>query len=41
MERRRVGFHQTGKIYQQDIFSWCISYENLYYNVGIMGASGL
>ena len=24
MERRREGFHQKGKIYQQDVFSWCI-----------------
>ena len=24
MERWREGFHQKGKIYQQDIISWCI-----------------
>ena len=24
MERLREGFHQKGKIYQQDAFSWCI-----------------
>ena len=24
MERLREGFHQKGKIYQQDVFSWCI-----------------
>ena len=24
MERWREGLHQKGKIYQQDVFSWCI-----------------
>ena len=24
MERWRENFHQKGKIYQEDIFSWCI-----------------
>ena len=24
MERWREGFDQRGKIYQQDVFSWCI-----------------
>ena len=24
MERWREDFHQKGKIYQQDVFSWCI-----------------
>ena len=24
MERWREGFHRKGKIYQQDVFSWCI-----------------
>ena len=24
MERWREGFHQNGKIYQQDVFPWCI-----------------
>ena len=24
MERLREGFHQKGKIYQQDLFLWCI-----------------
>ena len=24
MERWRESFHQIGKIYQQDVFSWCI-----------------
>ena len=24
MERWRESFHQKGKIYQQDLFSWCI-----------------
>ena len=24
MERWREGIHQKGKIYQQDVFSWCI-----------------
>ena len=24
MEKWREGFHQKGKLYQQDIFSWCI-----------------
>ena len=24
MERWREGFHQKGKIYQEDLFSWCI-----------------
>ena len=24
MERWREDFHQKGKIYQQDVFTWCI-----------------
>ena len=24
MERLREGFHEKSKIYQQDVFSWCI-----------------
>ena len=24
MEKWREDFHQKGKIYQQDVFSWCI-----------------
>ena len=24
MERLREGFHQKGKICQQDVFSWCL-----------------
>ena len=24
MERWKKGFHQKGKSYQQDVFSWCI-----------------
>ena len=24
MERWREDFHQKGKIYQQDVFSWCV-----------------
>ena len=24
MDRLRKGFHRKGKIYQQDVFSWCI-----------------
>ena len=24
MERLREDFHQKGKIYQQNVFSWCI-----------------
>ena len=24
MERWREGFHQKDKIYQQDVFSWCL-----------------
>ena len=24
MERRRESFHEKGKIYQRNVFSWCI-----------------
>ena len=29
MERWREGFHQKGKIYKQDVFSWCIQGSKL------------
>ena len=33
MERWRECFHQKGKIYQQDVFSWCIPEKLRHLNV--------